>query len=660
MTDNPTIGKAGGDPVVDASVDHQGPERLPGTMALISDASTTSGNRVSQPTYDRTVGFACTTTAHWCARMLQDHASNLTVTRPTAKEPSRLYAVLPTGILADDQHVLQAMLSVTHDIYGCEIIKSDVKGAELAALAKHCRSLMEPRALPSILKILGGVLVDLQRRGMLPEDLDVCDSGDIDADWHYLGAPNGVIDLRTRKLLPPEIARWRRITAIVADDYNPDAEHPLVDLVMPLDPDSEERAWWHTYRGWALSHPVHRDLVAMGTPPNAGKTVIRNADVRSMGDYVVTVGRSAWAPATGYGASSTAHNGELTRMRAPARIAYSSELAPPINCQVLNEVTGGDEGTRARDIREKAIVLHRPPHLVAQFNTGPGETPLLPIGGKTEAEKALRDRTICLPMPQIPVAKRDSRLMDVSRTDQEFRQAWVARTVLQCSTVLNGPYDRPTAPPGCTTMKEELDRQARAALPTWEKELLPQLFRPRGPRDSATVSAADSYTAYRAYMAFHEADGGGAFVSKTKFTMELKRHYGSNTVRGKIRRAADDPKDGLIDAWIWPHLVNNPEPAASSQYRSLRIESIKFEDSAKTAADESQISCEKCENGESLDPSRVHNTPPVFGSSDGEEPVRDRLGLSETNPASTPDSTIEDKPKQPELIDFGFSSRGDG
>ena len=213
-------------------------------------------------------------------------------------------------------------------------------------------------------------------------------------------------------------------------------------------------------------------------------------------------------------------------------------------------------------------------------------------------------------------------------------------------------------------MKEELDRQARAALPTWEKELLPQLFRPRGPRDSATVSAtvsaADSYTAYRAYMAFHEADGGGAFVSKTKFTMELKRHYGSNTVRGKIRRAADDPKDGLIDAWIWPHLVNNPEPAASSQYRSLRIESIKFEDIAKTAADESQISCEKCENGESLDPSRVHNTPPVFGSSDGEEPVRDRLGLSETNPASTPDSTIEDKPKQPELIDFGFSSRGDG
>ena len=183
----------------------------------------------------------------------------------------------------------------------------------------------------------------------------------------------------------------------------------------------------------------------------------------SLKAYVVTVGASAWMKPRGYSAGPATHNGQLTRMRAPVRLAYSAELAPPLNSELLNKMTGGDEGTWARDVGEKAIELRRPPHLVFQFNTGPNQALVLPIGGQTAAEVALRDRTFCLPMPVIPPEQRDDRLLDIARTDKRFRQAWVARTVQQCIAVWNSTDNQPTPPEGCTTMKDELARQARAA-----------------------------------------------------------------------------------------------------------------------------------------------------------------------------------------------------
>ena len=530
-----------------------------GTAVPNGEPVLASRHRVYQTSADRTVGHAGTTTSNLSARLLQDHAARLTVTRPTATERSRLYAVLPTGLLTAAPHILQARLSETHDIYGQEIIESGVSGRALTAVARHCRSLKEPGTLRRILEALGGVIADLEMRGTLPDGLDICEAGDIDADWRYLGARNGVINLMTGRLLDPVEARWHRVSAMVPDEYDPDARHPLVDIVMPLHPDSDEQRWWHRYRGWALTHPVHRDLVAMGTPPNTGKTALRNCDNASMGDYVVTVGKSAWAQPRGYSATSTAHNGELTRMCTPARLAYSSELAPPLNTQVLNEITGGDRGTRARDVREKSVELRRPPHLIVQFNTGKGEMPVLPIGGKTESERALHDRTMCLPMPVIPHEKRDGRLLDIASYDKIFRQAWVARSVEQCRALLDSPDNCPTPPQGCVTMKEALARQAHAALPRWQTELVPRLFRPRESGDPSDVTVADSYTAYRRYRSFHETDGDGPVVSQSTFSTELKRHYGSSR-RSKVRRAVEDQHvSRYVDAWLWPEWINAPD-----------------------------------------------------------------------------------------------------
>ena len=569
-----------------------------GEVPTSADVLETSGNRVHQPSYDRTVGYAGMTTSHVCGRFLQDHATQLTVTRPTAKEHAGLYAVLSTGVLTDAEHVLQAMLSETYDIYGREIMASGKVGRELSAVAKHCRSLKEPKALPSIFKVLGGVITDLATRGAIPVGLDICDVADLDADWRYMGAPNGVIDLSTGEVLPREIARWHRVTATVADDYDPDAKHPLVDLIMPPNPNTEEQRWWYRYRGWACTHPVHRDLLAMGTPPNTGKSALRNADSRSMGRYVVTIGRSAWAKPTGYAASSTAHNGQLTRMRSPARLAYSVELSPPLNTELLNEMTGGDDGAWARDVREKAVELRRPPHLVAQFNTRPGEPPALPIGGSTEAEVALRDRTFCLPMPVIPPEQRDGRLLDIARTDKMFRQAWVARTVQQCVAVWNSTDNQPTPPEGCTTMKDELARQARAARPKWETELIPRLFRPRKAGDPAEVSAGDSYTAYREYLDFHETDGDGPIVSQGAFTTALKAHYGPSDRRSKLARTADDDRKGRhVDAWTWPQLINTPPQELSSQASRMSSDLTETGTSCDHHPEESQVTCETCEDG---------------------------------------------------------------
>ena len=622
-------------------------------------SSTAERPRVYQATYDRTIGFGGITTANLCCRLLQDHADRLTVTRPTAKEPARLYAALSTGLLADAAHVLQALLSESHDIYGREIIASGIDGRELIAVAKHCRSLKEPRALASILQALGGVITDLDRRGALPPDLDVCNGTDIDANWRYMGAPNGVIDLATGLLLDRAEARHHRVSASVTDDYDPNARHTLVDLIMPPEPPSQEHAWLYRYRGWVFTHPVHRDLLAMGTPPNAGKTTVRNADVRSLGEYAITVGASAWVKSRGYSAGPASHNGQLTRMRTPARIAYSAELAPPLNTELLNELTGGDEGSWARDVREKAIELRRPPHLVFQFNIGPDQAPVLPIGGATSAEVALRDRALCLPMPAIPMARRDGRLLDIALTDKVFRQAWVARTVEQCVSVWNSSDNRPMPPDGCTTMKEELARQARAALPQWQTDLIPAVFSASNAGESPGVTIADSYTAYRKYLDWNESDGDGVPMPQGSFTTALKAHYGEPARRGKVTRAEDDARRSrYADAWIWPNLINDPTPLASSQIRTSGTASATFESISQLIEQESQSPCEKCEDFETRDPSRPEHVPPTFGLRGSGEMVPARLEPSGADPATVLDPPPEDPRLQPALPHFGFSLRG--
>ena len=51
----------------------------------------------------------------------------------------------------------------------------------------------------------------------------------------YLGTPSGVIDLRDGRLLSSEEGRRKKITASIADPYDPEATHPDVQkLTAPL------------------------------------------------------------------------------------------------------------------------------------------------------------------------------------------------------------------------------------------------------------------------------------------------------------------------------------------------------------------------------------------------------------------------------------------
>ena len=74
---------------------------------------------------------------------------------PTAKEHAGLYAVLSTGVLTDAEHVLQAMLSETYDIYGREIMASGKVGRELSAMAQTL----------SVTERTKGLAIDLQSPG---------------------------------------------------------------------------------------------------------------------------------------------------------------------------------------------------------------------------------------------------------------------------------------------------------------------------------------------------------------------------------------------------------------------------------------------------------------------------------------------------------------
>ena len=118
------------------------------------------------------------------------------------------------------------------------------------------------------------------------------------------------------------------------------------------------------------------------------------------------------------------------------------------NAPLLNLVTGGERSFLARGIKEKEIRVRATAHLVMQANLPEGGEPEIQFGvaGRSDANAAaaLRERMYLLPMPRIPQEQRNPAYLSISADgkagSQEFRQAWVARTVRQCMAMVDQPW----------------------------------------------------------------------------------------------------------------------------------------------------------------------------------------------------------------------------
>jgi hypothetical protein len=436
-------------------------------------------------------------------RFLVDHSDRLVVAYdPDDLLPADVYAYTEEGTLAVGP--LEGMLLETSRRH-MELVQALPKGAwGRAEILRHARILDDVRRLPVVIANVRAAIALLRKKGFLPTTLVIKRRRDINASLRYLGTPKGVLDLYTGQVLPPDEARATFTAAQIPDDYDPEATHPDVDVIMPEVPTSPEMEWWYRARGLMFTRGPEKEFVVMLTPPDSGKTVIANADRDSFGEAYVSDIRPETLQKDHH-SGPTSYNDGLLNFGNGMRMLFVPEGKGTQNTTLLNLVTGGERSFLARGIKEKEVRVRATAHLVMQANLPEGGEPEIQFGvaGRSDADAAaaLRERMYLLPMPRIPQEQRNPAYLSISADgkegSQEFRQAWVARTVRQCMAMVDQPWPARLGSQA-RALADLQHRETDAWLTEWLENALVY----------CAGSQVHSKEVYADYEAWYEENGG--------------------------------------------------------------------------------------------------------------------------------------------------------
>ena len=485
-----------------------------------------------------------TRTTNAC-RFILDHGHRLVLSWGDDEDPPGVHVLSETGRL--EVGPLLGMLTETARKYlaGClGLEKNDFRIATADA-----RNLDSVEGWKSTKQVLRAAHSRLEREGLLPDGLVVVARDVFDADLRYMGAPNGVIDLHQARLLSAHEVKERQafVTCSIPDDYDPRAQHPAVDIIMPEKPASPEMDWWYRMRGVMLTRSPNREIVVQMNEPGSGKTTVANGDKKSLGrHYCCTIPGSTFVKSR-YGAGPGSHNGGMLGFRCPCRIGYMGEGNGEMNVPDLNLVGGGEGEISARDVSEKTVYFRPTTHLVIQANIpedgGVGEVRLnLSHRGGGDARAALRDRLKFIAMPPMTEEEKDPGYAEGGLRDgfgddnpdpedaRRRRQAWVARSVRQAKAMVGKDM-----PPPLQTMEDIAEARRLAEAGAWEREWLPYAL---VPEEDPDVRGVLSSAVYGSYLKWHaeQPDEDGKPVSSKAVGKAVARSYApamAVAVRGK-------------------------------------------------------------------------------------------------------------------------------
>ena len=354
-------------------------------------------------------------------------------------------------------------------------------------------------------RVIRMVLMQLDEAGVR-HGVRMVQRAEMDANRRYLGAPNGIIDLHTGRLVLPEEARGLLVSASIPDDYDPDALHPDADRLFPPVNEGDADAL-HRQRIYAaaLQNWPRRQLIAELCPSDSGKTTEKNAVQRALGDqYVVEMDPVAWAPSNRrYGGDP--HNGDRLKLRLPARISYTSEISGEIDGDFLKKAAGGEAYISARNVAEKRVTFRPSAFAWLQTNINRDhdgtESAVLNLGihGTSDDAAAIRSRVKLITRPVVDGKCIDPKLVDRGGNlddpdDRRFRQAVAARLVAYCAAHSGQPFPEDTP-----TMEERLHEQAQREMPRWQREWLPNVLT-AVPEDGGEIADGESATSVQIYQ----------------------------------------------------------------------------------------------------------------------------------------------------------------
>ena len=480
------------------------------------------------------------TTMADAARLLYEFPGELVIAYdPSAQDAATIYAVTATGRLDNGTEKLQAMFRAVSDAY--LLAANNAKGlapAEFGQITKAARALQDPRALQPVREIMPGTCAVLRQRDLLPPPLVIQHPRDIDEDLSVLGVANGVVDLATARLLPPDEARQHFVSANTHVEYCPEAEHPAVDEMMPENAQSPEQRFWYAYRGYMLACPVRRALLGMVTPPGCGKSAIANADRASLGDYAGTIRSEALQIPGRFQRGGNSHNGDLLQFARPRRIVYAPDCLGQLDLHLLNLLSGGDE-LAARDVGEKVKVIRPSAHLILQANPPEAGGRFLGLDEQSGTADAFRERLRMLPLSPIPADKRKPQYVHLASDSREFREAWLARSVRQAMRFLDKHGQRAGPPVETATMAQAVEQLAAHEAPAWQREWL-QVVMVKGP------GFIDSHDLYTDYLKWNEEYGES---NKQASRREIIAAINNRAGEGKKERITKDGTRREVTVW---------------------------------------------------------------------------------------------------------------
>lgn len=180
---------------------------------------------------------------------------------------------------------------------------------------------------------------------------------DLDKHTHLLGVGNGVVDLRTGKLLPADQAYY--ITTITGVEYEPAAAAPLFEQTVAdvFFGDADQIGFFQRLVGYSLLGKPDEDVLAIpyGSGSN-GKSTVLGAIRDALGEHAKMASSETFLSSGMGGGNAGAAREDVLRLRG-ARFVYVSEPdeGSELREGLIKSMTGG-EPLPARGLYSKTTV----------------------------------------------------------------------------------------------------------------------------------------------------------------------------------------------------------------------------------------------------------------------------------------------------------------
>ena len=332
--------------------------------------------------------------------------------------------------------------------------QGEVEMNKALGFQRWARRTQSSSGLENVIQWAGVAYKAMDEEGLGSKVGRVAQAHELDADRHYLGCANGVLDLTDGRLLGPDEAQNHLVTRSTGVEYDPKANHDFVrDLLGHLQ-DSEADYILDSAAYALRGNPGRRWHLLVGEK-GGGKTTFLNAIRAAVGD----------ADAYGYGFGLKP--GLLLKDRNPSReghteslkhfpvgrIATAAELpdmSKRFDDDLLKMLTGGDP-IPIREIYGR-MGASRPSSTTIFQAVNPGQLARLSL-----IDDALADRTSILRWPTLPAETR----RDSNRVTDVLAPA-VAKAML--AELVRRAVELKQPPPMPENVKDYVDQKRRSDL----------------------------------------------------------------------------------------------------------------------------------------------------------------------------------------------------